>query len=267
MSDNEFTLLGVAKAVSADIEEFGTHRLGSFLTWAKRGYRELKLSSLMNTVTEEIPLNSYHAIDIPEDCLAWTAVGIRYGDKVLCLGTAEDIALFHEKDDCGSNIDNPHSISINETINGISPESYMPFWFGGWYGGSVPGQSAEDPTTFCGYHSGKNYKGYFNWDRENRQLQFSSNVHVKTILLQQIKDGSSCDENTCIEPIIFKYLVAYVHEKRVRHRKDESESTKDGYASDLHYAHLEVKHMTNPLRKEDIVNAARQGYRLSPRTN
>jgi hypothetical protein len=221
----------------------------------------------MNTVTEELPLNAYHALDIPDDCLAWTSVGIRYGDKVLVLGTAEDIALFHETDDCGVPIDNHHARSMNEPINGIAPESYMPYWFGGWYGGSIMGQDASDPTTFCGYHSGKNYKGYFNWDREKRQLQFSSNVLVKTVLLQQIKDGSNCNENTKIEPIIFKYLVAYVHDKRVHFRKDESEATKDRYGSDLHYAHLELKHMTNPLRMEDIINSARQGYRLSPRTN
>lgn len=267
MAEDEFTILGVAKAVSADLEEYGTHQLGAYVTMAKRGYRELKLSSLMKVKTVKLPLNTYHALDLPSDCMAWVATGIQYGDKVLVLGTAEDVALYHDKDDCGVPIDNPHQRSLSDTLNGTNPESYMPYWFSGWDGGNISGLVDGDPTSFCGYHTGLNYKGFFNWDKDANQLQFSTNVNVKNVLLMYISDASSCNESTKVEAVVFKWLVCYVHEKRTRHRRDYSEAAKDAYGKDLHYAHLELKHMVNPLFKEDIINVARQGYRLSPRTH
>lgn len=263
MKGGKYTILSVAKKVSMDLEEHGTHKLDSYIQWAKTGYRRLNEDTICQVRTTSLQLNAYNAIDLSEinDYVDWTKVGIQYGDKVYALGTANDISLLHQKDDCGNLISNPHRQSVDDVVNGTDLDSIMPYWFYGYYGNSGPNNCSNG--NFPSYN-GLPYKGYFSENKERNQLQFSSNINVPFIYIEYISDGTCFDGETAIDSRCYDYLCLFVHNERIRYRMDVSAVSKQQMSEDLFYEHNRLRKLINPLSKQDIVNTRRKGIRMAP---
>jgi len=259
---SKYTLTSVAQKVASDLEDFSGHKILTYINWAKAGWRGLQEEVMKEVKTVKLPMNSYYAIDLPEDCVDWTKVGIQYGDKVLILGIADDIALLHDETDCGEAIPNIHMASIDDVTNGINIEAYVPFYFSNYYG-SAPLNGVVGGE-LSGVYTGLPYKGFFRENKEKRQLQFSSNVKNKEIYFEYISDGSICNGSTKVAPVAFDYLVQYVHYERIKHKPDIADSHKNRTQSDLWYEFQKVKRLTAGITMKDIVNGVHAGYRLTP---
>ena len=104
----------------------------------------------------------------------------------------------------------------------------------------------------------------FTYNSERNQLQFSSNFNVENIYLEYITDGSNCDGDTEVDSRIFDYLVLFTHSESIRNRRDFPIAEKQRMSEELFYEHNRVRKLINPMTKEDLVNALRKGYRLTP---
>lgn len=63
---------------------------------------------------------------------------------------------------------------------------------------------------------------------------------------------------------MFDYLMLFTHYERIRNRTDVPISEKQRMSEELFYEHNRVRKLINPMTKEDLVNALRKGYRLTP---
>lgn len=262
MNNDKYTLTSVAQKVSSDLEDFSGHKILTYINWAKAGWRGLQQEVMREVKTVKLPMNGYYAVDLPDDCVDWTKVGVQYGDKVFVLGVADDISLMQDEDDCGSKLPNQHYPSVDELTNGINLESYTPFYFSNFYG-SYPSQGNWNDGLY-GVFSGIPYKGFFKENKQAHQLQFSSNVKVSSIYLEYITDGSVCNGSTQVDVQVFDYLVQFVHYERMKFRMDIPDNLKHRTQLDLHYMFLEIKRRTSGITMKDIVNGVRGGYRMTP---
>lgn len=263
MQGGRYTILSVAKTVAEDREEHSTHRLASYIQWAKKGYRRLNEDTLQQIRTTKLPMNAYNAVDLDQidDLVDWTKVGIQYGDKVWALGEEGDIALYHNSDGCEL-IKNPHAVSMDDPITGTSLDAYVPYFFYGYYGAGAP--LGIDGNGNIPFNFGPPYKGYFRVNKEKNQLQFSSDVTATEIYIEYVSDGTCCDGSTAIDSRCFDYLVLFTHYESIRNRRDVSAGEKDRMAAELFYEHNRLRKIINPITKEDLVNAVRKGYRMTP---
>ena len=259
---DKYTLTAVAQKVASDLEDFSGHKILTYINWAKAGWRGIQEEVMKEVKAVRLPMNSYNAIDLPDDCVDWTKVAIQVGDRLWVLGVAEDIALAHETDDCGNIIKNAAVPSFDEITNGLNLESYIPFYFSNYYG-SLP-ISGNYGEGLYGYYTGVPYKGYFRENRDKRQLQFTSNIQAPYIYLEYITDGSVCNGSTKVAPVAFDYLVQYVHYQRVKFRQDVSIGEKDYQERALHYEYLKLTRLTAGITIKDIVNGRNNGYRMTP---
>jgi hypothetical protein len=264
MASSKYTILSVAKTVAEDREEHGTHKLASYIQWAKKGYRRLNEDTLQQVRTTKLAMNAYNAVDLDEidDFVDWTKVGVQYGDKVFAMGQEDDIALYHNETDCGVLEKNPHRASYDDHINGTNLDPYMPNYFYGYYGLDVP--PGLDANNCFQTSYGPPYKGYFRVNKERNQLQFSSNVNVTEVYIEYISDGTCCDGATKIDSRCFDYLVLFTHYESIRNRRDVPIAEKQRMEGELFYELNRLKKIINPITKEDLVNAVRKGYRMDP---
>lgn len=262
MTNDKYTITAVAQKVASDLEDFSGHKILTYINWAKAGLRGLQQEVLKEVKTVKVPMNSYYAIDLPDDCVDWTKVGVQYGDKIYVLGIADDIALLQDEAECGEKKPNVHYPSVDDLTNGINLEAYTPFYFTNFYG-SYPSQGNWNDGLF-GLYSGLPSKGFFRENKQARQLQFSSNVKVSSIYLEYITDGSVCNGSTQVDPKAFDYLVQFVHYERMKFRLDIPDAIKYRTQSDLHYMFLELKRRYAGITTKDIVNGVRGGYRMTP---
>jgi hypothetical protein len=261
MEASKYTLTAVAHKVATDLEDFSGHKILSYINWAKAGWRGLQEEVMKEVKAVKLPMNAYFAVDLPSDCIDWTKVGIQYGDKILVLGVADDIALLQDETDCGEKIANTPHPGFDDIMNGTNLEAYTPFYFNNFYGAFPAGNYSDG---LYGYYAGLPYKGFFRENKAARQIQFSSSVKASEIYMEYITDGSVCNGSTQVDPLAFDYLVQFVHYERIKFRQDIADSLKERTHSDLHYAFLKLTRLTAGITMKDIVNGTRKGYRMTP---
>ena len=259
MANNPWSISAIADSLENDIGDFGTHRHLQYCRWALELYRQLNFTVLKEVKTVALKLNAYNAIDYPDDMVGWAKVGVQYGDKVLALGTADDIALLQSEDDCENKILNTHYPSLDEVSNGLTIGTCT---FQGWQYNTTP--TGEVASTFIGSSVGIPYKGFFTDNKARKQLQFSSNVTAREIYLEYISDGSGACADTVVNPYTFEYLRLGVHWRRDANKKNVSGSEKDRNERLMEDArHQMVLHLAD-LDLRTIINHVRKGISLNP---
>lgn len=260
---NNYSIASLADSLANDTGNFGTNKHLQYAKWALELYRQLDFSVLKVVKTVALPLNSYNALDYPADMVDWAKVGIQYGDKVYVLGTADDIALYHEKDDCGVPIKNIHHPSMDEVVNGLNVDNYSQYSFQNWQYPNFPTPEFQD-NSFYGYGTGIPYKGFFIENREKRQLQFSSNVNAKAIYLEYITDGSCNNVDTVIPPLAYEYLRQAVHCRASERNPNVSQAQKDRDERLMEEARHNMVLLLSGINLKDIINHVRKGISLAP---
>lgn len=245
-----YTLNSVAETVSTDLKEFGTHNLPIYLKWAVEVYRELVFDFAREIKTTKLSLNSYRALDFPEDYVDWVKVGIQYGDKIYVLGTSDKIALYHDIDDTGQILLN--SATTDEYVpNGVNKEAYI----GGYMFNNFSGMSLHGL-------GGLPYKGYFRVDKAMRQLQFASSFPDVPIYLEYISDGINPCGATYIDPLLYDACRQGTHYRRMEFDDSISESAKDKQGRKAHDAMKKAEYRKMDISAIDILNCTREGYSM-----
>lgn len=194
--------------VIADLNEAGTHNFDRYLNFALRGLQEWHFDSAQEIKTVKLQMNSYNAVDFPDDYVDWCKLGIQVGDRVKTFGANdESISLNHDDtDDCG-----------NPALNAVASCNELPGnceSMGGYYFHNYINSHGEHLGKLFGVGGGKNCLGSWKINRERRQFQFNSEVARTNVYLEYISNGF----NPCGESVINQYarnmLRTYIHWQR-----------------------------------------------------
>jgi len=245
-----YTLNSVAESVNTDLQEYGTHKLPIYLKWAIEVYRELVFDFAREIKTTRLSLNSYRAIDFPEDYVNWVKVGIQHGDKIYTLGTSDKIALYHDIDDTGQILLNS-AAPDEQASNGVNKEEYLGgYMFNNFGGGSFRGLG------------GLPYKGYFRVDQASKQMQFASSFPDVPIYLEYISDGISPCGATYIDPLLYDACRQGTHYRRIEFDPSISMTEKDMQGRKAHDAMKKAQYRKMDISVIDILNCTREAYTM-----
>lgn len=218
MEANRFyTLQAIVDEVKNDLEETGTHKDLQFLQWAISGYRDMQFSSPVDVKTCKLKMNGYGAITLPDGCVTYTKVAVKYGRKLVVVGLTGE---------AGSDL------LVSESAVFATPSVYRTKQ----YTAAYDFQNC-DGKTLRGYCYG-DLTGAF--EVHGNQLQFHPNFHGLPVYLEYITDGIDPCGDTAVHPFLFDYIWAYIHWRRVKADDRNSQALKEEKERDMKKAKLKA---------------------------
>jgi len=211
--------------------------------------RELSKDSLkiINTVT--LPVNSYSAIDLPDDFKDDVGVAIAVGNLLQPVPKKSSITPLRQVDDDGNYISYSTPQEHGETTFG-----FVGSWF--WYWNIS--DYGEPTGKLYGAGGGAKQNGYAVF-KERRQIQLSETFTSGDVVLMYVSSGQSVDNATQIDWDAFAAIQAYSNWKQSGNAdlKDSPEARTWYNERRLLRANL------NDLTLVDLKNIMREQYRAS----
>lgn len=257
LPDTYVTLDQIVKQTLIDLGENTEHKYMKFLQWAIRGIKEFNYDLLNEPKTEIFSLNDDHTIDLPDDYINWSKVGIIRHGKIFTLQQNSSFAFPRAVDDCGKSI---HDITSVTCLAAEQTQKVTGPW-----------------TIFFNYRNGRNLGnlfglgggfnpfGYFRVDKEKHQMAFTSEVPNGDLVLEYIAMNVNPDGSAKVHLFVEESLIAFVHWKRVQQRKDIPQIEKARARHDYFEERRRARSRLNNFSLEDWLKAGRKGYSLSPK--
>jgi hypothetical protein len=164
------------------------------------GIRILTRDTLKIINTVELPVNSYMAVDLPDDFSDDVALCIPVGAELHPVPKRDSLTPLRIHDSTGAFT--PYADDINQegvTVFGFNT-NWLWFWNINDYG--------EPTGRYFGAHGSGKLNGY-TVVKERRQIQLTGTFTSPTIVLQYISDGQRSDNATQIEIDAYDVLTAY----------------------------------------------------------
>ena len=207
------TLDNVVRNVMVDLGEQSLNKYQTYLQWAIRGFRELKLHNSSYAKIAYLPISNSKSVDLPIDYLKYTKIGVCINDRVVLLGLDDTLCVNHKKDDCG----NPLELALNpattqDTILGLN---YGYYFFDHYRNGQFVGG-------LYGLGGGDSSLGYYRINEEKNQIQLTSQVPSTEIILEYISDGSDTTGTATVPKYAVEALIQWVHWQRLRRMSNKT---------------------------------------------
>jgi hypothetical protein len=199
---------------------------------------------IINSVS--LPVNSYYAVDLPEDFVDDISVNVPTGSFLKPVPKNDSINPLRLVDPTTGQFVPYKDAGQNETVYGINP-SWLWYWNVNDYG--------EPTGRFYGAGGGERANGY-KLLKERRQIQLTETFTGDTIVLLYISDGQSVNSATQIDMLAFSTIQAYIDWKTSPNaaRKDSYEART--YADEKRLLRAKL----NDLTVVDIKNIVRKQF-------
>jgi hypothetical protein len=211
-----------------------THEYLRYLTIANRGLKTLTFDVLGNTKATLLTVGSNLRVDLPEDYVDYTFVGIIASDgRLHTMG----------------NRDNIPTAGSTTTVQARPDDFY--YYYGGVFG----------------FGGGQNRNGYYkpDIDYENWQMLFTSMEIGKVIYLEYITNGQREGGHNIIHPYCEEALIAYVYWKSIQKRRGvpmiDKEAARREWFNEKRLARARMSSFT----KEEALQQIRKGFKQSPK--
>jgi hypothetical protein len=193
-----------------------------------------------------LPVNSYYAVDLPEDFVDDISVNVPTGSFLKPVPKNDSITPLRLVDPTTGQFVPYKDAGQNETVYGINP-SWLWYWNVNDYG--------EPTGRFYGAGGGERANGY-KLLKERRQIQLTETFTGDTIVLLYISDGQSVNSATQIDMLAFSTIQAYIDWKTSPNasRKDSYEART--YADEKRLLRAKL----NDLTVADIKNIVRKQF-------
>jgi hypothetical protein len=239
------TIDSIVRGVCMDLDE-GLERYEQYLHWALQAHKDWHLDRAKEIKTVRLALTSYKAIELPEDFVDWTKVGIECGNTIL---------TFTHDEDCPSFDVNDYSILDSGQVG----QSF------GYYYYNFINSKGQDTGKLFGLSAKDNYQGYFRLNRERAELQFRSKItNLQTIYLEYISNGYDPCGESFVNPMASNLIRLYVHWQRLKFSKNSARwqvaDAKQEYVEELDLVGWRMFDLTT----EDILESWREGFSLLP---
>ncbi len=200
------TIHSVVLGALADIGEPGTHYYDRFLHWSLECLQDFHMDSAQEIKTVMLPMTALKQVALPNDFVDYTKVGIRCGDRIKTLSVADNISMLLPTNDCGNPVAMDTCDCTVNTLPSIDTGGYYFFNTFNIYG--------ENLGAIFGHGGGYNKRGYFQINREDWVLQFTSEVNNTEIYMEYISTGFTPNESSVVNQYAKKLIKQYVHWKR-----------------------------------------------------
>lgn len=201
-------IMYIVHSVATDLRETNTNNYPYYLKFALDCYRELNLFTLPSIKTVNLTFSDAFTVDLPDDYVNYTAIGVRIGRHIYLLGRDDKLVL-NRSDECPTPIE--EVLQAPDRFAQLFPYGY--FFSGAFRNGQYVGEQYA-------YGGGWNSKGYYRVDLEKHQIQFSNIIPKTEIILEYKSTGMDCDGSVEIPYEAISAMTAFVHWKRIQY--DES---------------------------------------------
>jgi len=232
----------------------GLERYEQFKHWAIEGYRELHFDLIQEVKTVQLPLTAWKAVEWPVDFVDWAMIGVVINNNIQCFTNDERISLFREDADEDGVID--ELVAPAELPVGDVPTDRL--WFynqlnsNGEYKGGAFGLTVKS-----------NGVGYYKMNRERKEIQFSPTVDSDTLIyLEYISDGYNPKVSTTVNMYAAKLVKLYIHWMRLNYSVSATIAQKEEAKRMYYVEYGKVQNRLNPITVADVLECARDGYRL-----
>lgn len=231
----------------------GMERYEQFKHWALEAYRDFHFDMAQEIKTVVLDLTAWKAVNIPPDFVDWVMIGVIVDNQIRVF-THDDRISLYRPDDNEDGITDPLTTTVAPTI-----QESVPYWF--WWSNRT--SQGQDAGQLYGLTVKDNGVGYYKFNKERREIQFSPSVDGnQKIYLEYISDGINPNEKTTVNIYAAKLIKLYIHWMRHEFSKSsngmEKERAKDMYNREL----FKVQSRLNPLTVAEILDCARDAYRL-----
>jgi hypothetical protein len=224
------------------------HYYSEFLFHSATGLRELTFDTLKVINTQNLPVNSYGAVDIPSDCQDVLSVSIPAGGGLSALPKQEWL--------------NPlrvHSLTTGEFVshNGSADDTDNNlFWFPGIWGTYYWNVSSYgEPTGRLFGAPGGTSIGY-NVFPERRQIQMTRGFENGNVIVMYVSDGQSVDNATQIDIKAFQTIRAFQEWKRSENANNDNSPEGRSFYNQRRLLRARLNDMT----RTDLLNILRNAY-------
>lgn len=164
--------------------------------------RELSFDSLPLIQTIKLPVNSYNAIDLPNDFVDDIMLGVQSNDRLIPLDRKGNLNPLRNKDDNGAFIPYTTASANAQQSYGL-PAAFIWMWNVNDFG---------EPTGRM-FGAGGSTAGYQVF-KERGQIQLSTNSSCDEVVLVYMGDGQSADNATSVDVRAHSAISAYIDWKR-----------------------------------------------------
>ena len=245
------TLDSIVRSALMDLGE-NESRYEVFRHWAIEGFRDWHFDIASEIKTVKLTLTDWKAVEIPIDYVDWVKIGVLNSDGRIMLFTHDDRIDIHHEDEDGY----PEDVTSTETLPEPTVDSNvdeLALWN---YG---------DSGQLFGLVAKSNSVGYYKFNPQRREIQFAPSIKSDTeIYLEYISDGIDPCEKTVVNVYAAKLIRLYIHWQRVKYAKSSNAGQIEMARRDYYTEHRVVQHRLSPVTVEDVIEASRNGYRLSP---
>lgn len=230
------------------------HRYEQFKHWAIEGYRDFHFDQAQEIKVVELSLTAWKAVELPVDYVDWAFIGIIVNNELQAFTNNGRISILRpDADEDGA----PDAVTTEATHPADSlPIDRLWFWdalnANGEYKGQRYGLTVKD-----------NGVGYYKFNKARNEIQFNAGLDTSTkVLLEYISDGYNPSERTVVNVYAAKLIKLYIHWQRHLYAKSSTGAEKKE-AERLYYDERgTVQNRLNPITVEDVLECARDGYRL-----
>lgn len=250
------TLNEITSKALADLGET-SHRKDQFLMWGVDYYRKYRMDMAREVKTVQLPMTPWKSIVLPNDCVDWIAVGVKVG---------EAIATFTKKPLASRDDNTQESAPSAPTYTNVD-----------WSGEGIQffncTDYGEDPGKMFGQLVKDNGLGYYSVNNNERvsEIQLSASVNAGTkIWLMYLSTLFDPTIESVVHPYAEDMIRFGIHYNNLKHRRRAGD--KSISLSDVAQAKQELDdeicllaERKWDLSTEDIVQAAKDAYRLTPK--
>ena len=223
------------------------------LTHSSSAVRELSFDTLKIINTVRLPVNSYGAIDLPDDFVDDLTVAVPVGDSINPIPKQDRLNPIRIHDTTSGEF-TPY---VTTSTDGSQDFAAFPgIW--NWYWNV---NSYGEPTGRLFGSSGGTAQGY-KLVKERRQIQLTDNFQNSNVVLLYISDGQRTDNATQVETMAQQAIQAWCDWKR-----SPNAAIKDSYEAATFYNERRLlRARLNDLTKTDILNIIRNSYTGAPKS-
>lgn len=226
---------------------FPIHYYAEELFHSSTCLRELTFDTLKVINTRNLPINSYGAIDFPDDFSDDVGLSFATGATLRPLPHKDSINPLRVHDTTsGQFVGQPASTNINVGDLFFPFVGYTWYWNVSDYG---------EPTGRIFGANGGNPYGY-KVIKERRQIQLYGGVNSGSAILQYISDGQSVDNASMVDTQAFATFQAYINWKKSPNKYNEFSPEGRLYYNTKKKLRTRMSGMTSA----DIINVFRSGY-------
>jgi hypothetical protein len=259
MKGNTSTYLSINEIVNKALLDLGesNHRKEQFVHWAIDYYRRFRMDMAREVKTVKLSMTAWKSIELPVDCVDWIMIGIPNGQQIMTF-TKKSLAARTDVND-QSEPSEPNYDSMENPGDGIQFFNYT--------------EHGEDPGKLFGNLVKDNGLGYFdpNPNQHVNEIQLSTHVNAGTeIYLMYLSTLFDPQLHSVVHPYAEDMIRKGIHYENLKHGRRAGNRSVSG---DMIYeAKRElddeiclVAERRWDLSPETIVEAAKSGYRLTPK--